>query len=143
MARLGFNASLSFKNGSSTVSGSGIKDLSIEVTSKEVPIESRGFDFIRYLRGQKDVPLDFAVEADSPCVPILRAAYWAAPGSSAENVETTITNAGGDTMTGTFIVTKFGFSAPVAGEEEYNVSMRLSATVGLEDQPTHTPNATD
>lgn len=133
MARLGIDATLTFMDGDKEISGAGIKDLSLEIAGEEVQISSRGFDFKRYLEGQRDAPIDFTVEADAACVPFLLG-KWA----KRENVQTIFTSALGDVFTGTFIVTKPGFASPVSGEEEISFSLRLSATAGADEQPTFT-----
>ena len=132
MARLGIDATLTFMDGDKEISGAGIKDLSLEIAGEEVQISSRGFDFKRYLEGQRDAPIDFTAEADAACVPFL--GKWA----KRENVQTIFTSALGDVFTGTFIVTKPGFASPVSGEEEISFSLRLSATAGVDEQPTFT-----
>ncbi len=136
MARLGIDATLTFMDGDKEVLGTGIKDLSLEIAGEEVQISSRGFDFKRYLEGQRDAPIDFTAEADAPCVPFLLS-KWAAR----ENVPTTFTSASCDVFTGVFIVTKPGFASPVSGEEEISFSLRLSATAGADEQPTFTPRS--
>lgn len=133
MARLGIDATLTFMDGDKEISGAGIKDLSLEIAGEEVQISSRGFDFKRYLEGQRDAPIDFTAEADAACVPFLLE-KWA----KRENVQAIFTSALGDVFTGTFIVTKPGFASPVSGEEEISFSLRLSATAGVDEQPTFT-----
>ncbi len=133
MARLGIDATLTFMDGDKEISGAGIKDLSLEIAGEEVQISSRGFDFKRYLEGQRDAPIDFTAEADAACVPFLLG-KWA----KRENVQAIFTSASGDVFTGTFIVTKPGFASPVSGEEEISFSLRLSATAGADEQPTFT-----
>ncbi len=133
MARLGIDATLTFMDGDKEISGAGIKDLSLEIAGEEVQISSRGFDFKRYLEGQRDAPIDFTAEADAACVPFLLE-KWA----KRENFQAIFTSALGDVFTGTFIVTKPGFASPVSGEEEISFSLRLSATAGVDEQPTFT-----
>lgn len=136
MARLGIDATLTFMDGDAEVSGAGIKDLSIEISGEEVQISSRGFDFKRYLEGQRDAPLDFTAESDAPCVPFLLG-KWA----SRDNFQAIFTSASGDVLAATFIVTKSGFASPVSGEEEISFSLRLSATAGADEQPVFTPRS--
>ena len=136
MALLGFDADIEFGSGSEIVPGDGSKDLALEIAGEEVQISSRGFDFKRYLEGQRDAPIDFTAETDAACVPFLLG-KWA----KRENVQTIFTSALGDVFTGTFIVTKPGFASPVSGEEEISFSLRLSATAGADEQPTFTPRA--
>lgn len=134
MARLGIDATLTFMDGDQEISGAGIKDLSLEIAGEEVQISSRGFDFKRYLEGQRDAPIDFTAEADAVCVSFLLG-KWA----KRENFQAIFTSASGDVFTGMFIVTKPGFASPVSGEEEISFSLRLSATAGVDEQPTFTP----
>lgn len=138
MAILGFDATLTFMNGGQEVSGAGIKDLSLEISGEEVQISSRGFDFKRYLEGQRDVPLEFTAEADAPCVPFLLG-KWA----KREPAQAVFTSAAGDVFTGAFIVTKASFASPVSGEEEVSFSLRLNATAADGEQPTFTARNAD
>ncbi|MBQ9875025.1 MAG: hypothetical protein IJM30_11245 [Thermoguttaceae bacterium] len=132
MARLGIDANLTFGSGSSATAGTGIKDLTCEVSANEVAVESRGYDFKRYLAGQKDFPIDFEVEADAPCVATLREAFWAG-----SDIHVSFSDAGGQTVSGEFVVTKFGANSPIAGEETYSVSIRPSANASSSSQPSH------
>lgn len=137
MARLGIDATLSFQTyndgqlSETVIEGTGVKDITCEVSASEVTVESRGYKFKRYLAGQKDLPIDFQVEADSDCADTLRTAFW-----DGSDIYVTFTDAGGQQVKGCFIVTKFGVSSPIAGEEEYSVSIRPSANSNA-DEPTH------
>ena len=124
MARVGIDASLTF---GSTV-GDGVKDLNIECSRTEIPINSRGFDWVRYLLGQKELPLDFDIEADAAACPSIKAAFDG-------GTEISVTFSDGaetspETWTADFLVTKYSQAAPVNGEYVRSVSMRLSALSG-------------
>lgn len=134
MARLGIDADIEFGSGSEIVPGDGSKDLALEVAGEEVQISSRGFDFKRYLEGQRDVPLEVAFEANSKAAGFLLAKH-----AAREDFQTTLTTAAGDVFQGYFIVTKFNVSSPISGEEEMTFSLRLSAKRGVDEQPTFTP----
>ena len=137
MALLGILASLSFLDGETTVSGVGIKDLNWPISVNVIEIESRGYDWKRVLRGQKDIPVTFNVEADAPCVALLRRKFYANDANGNANLPATFTDANGDTFDAVFVVTKFEGQNPVGGEAEYSVELRLSATASLEEQPTY------
>lgn len=127
MARVGINARIAV-NGETQ----GAKDLTCEVSKTEIEISSRGYAFVRYLTGQKRLPVDFNVEADSPMYNVLKAAFWADTSVHVVFTDGSDGEGQGGGWSGYFLVTKFADNAPTNGEYTFAVSLRIDANADSE-----------
>lgn len=123
MARHGITAKL-------TINGKylGVKDITLDMSGNEVEISSRGQNYKRYLRGQKNFSIETSIEMGTDVASEVRGAY-----NSGDEVAVTLTDAStsfgaGDTIvTAQMIVLNCTPSFPTDGEATYDVKLGLSA----------------
>ncbi len=124
MARKGILATIT----SGSTLGTGVKDISINQTGTKIAINSRGYDWVRYLIGQKDITLSVEMEGDAPLAPIFETAFHA--GTSVPVTYSPGDSAITDSITFDFLVAGFSHSDPVNGEATVTADLVISAATG-------------
>lgn len=133
MAKHGITAKLSI-NGKTK----GFKDLSVDMSGNEVEISSRGEDYKRYLRGQRNFSIESSAEIGSEGAAEILTAY-----NSGEAVSVAMHGAssqygtGGILVSGEMIVLNASPDYPVDGEAV--IQFKLGLDAASDEDPTVNP----
>lgn len=108
------------------------QDFTLSFSSTEIQTKDRGSDWIKYLKGLKDAPMDFDITQDDtdPTYLALKAAYYSTAEDNYLPIEFTNrpkTSASWKGFKADWIVTGFEESEPIDDEAITSVSIRLAA----------------
>jgi len=106
-----------------------IKDLSFEISKTEVQIKNKGSDWVKYLTGLKDLPLDFESDynPNDPVSTAIMDAFWTEEPLEFLILDDKITKQGAQGLRAGFIVTKGGRNEPVDDMMTMPSGLRLAA----------------
>ena len=101
-----------------------VRDLTVSVSRTEIQVKNKGSEYVEYLTGLIDVPLDLEGdwEPGDPAFDALRDAFL-----SEEPVQVTLSEGGIGGVNRPFIVTKFERTEPLEDVMGVSASLRLSA----------------
>lgn len=109
----------------------GVKDITLDISGNEIEITSRGEDYKRYLRGQKNFTIETSIELGRDIAGEILAAY-----DSGDPVSVTLKGAatkdkgaglGGVVVTAPMVVLNASPEYPTEGEAVLNVKLGLDA----------------
>ena len=105
-----------------------VRDLTIGISKNEIPVKNKGVEYVRYLGGLKDVPVDFEMdwEPEEGSFAMLVDSFMNDTPLEFEFLDDTKTK-GGYGLKGEFIVTKLDRSEPLEDVMSASVSLRLAA----------------
>ena len=117
------------------------QDFTVGFSSTEIQTKDRGSDWIKYLKGMKDAPIDFELTTDEtdPSYVALKEAYFSSADDAYLEIEFTNkpkTATEWEGFKGDWVVTAFEDGEPIDDEAKTNVSVRLAANSPNEPQRT-------
>ena len=117
------------------------QDFTLTHSSTEIQTKDRASIWIKYLKGMRDVPLDFEITRDDsdPGYQALRAAYFSTAEDDYLPIEFTNRPKTASEWRGfkaDWVVTAFEESEPIDDEAKTNVSIRLAANSPNEPEET-------
>jgi len=137
MARTGFKAQMYVEGQLCTLT----QDFSFAVSRTDIQSKNRGLIWTKYLKGMKDVPIDFDLTTDEndPQYQALSASFDSDADDDYIEIELTDkpkTSTGWSGFKADWVVTKFEKSEPLDDEAKTSVSIRIAA--GSPNEPSVT-----